>query len=82
MKYFIVGQIHQPIHKSVIGLGDLSYPGKGKKLDPCPWFSVNDKIDKEKTEEDLLPERPLINARPVGGSHADEFEIREDIYSY
>jgi hypothetical protein len=23
----------------------------------------------------------LIIARPVGGSHADEFEIREDIYS-
>jgi hypothetical protein len=62
-------------------LGDLPYPGKGGKLDPCPRLRVNDKIDKEKTKEDLLPKRPLIIPRPVGGSHVDEFEIPEDIYS-
>ncbi len=42
-------------------------------MDPCPWMSVDDKIDKEKTKEYFLPERPLRFTRPGDGGHAARF---------
>ena len=81
MKYFIVGQIHKPIHKLVIRGCYLPGPFAGNQIDPCPRCGIKNKINKEKAEEYLLPERPLTIARPVSGGHVSEFEIWEDIYS-